>query len=135
MTSTTNERSRLITVAADNDTTTDATKLSNKTRNIILFSIWIGVFLGALDTTIVASLVTSISSSFGQSNYSGWLATSYLLSTATFTPIYGRLCDILGRRGAALLALSLFTIGTILCGSSTTMNQLIIARLVRLTLT
>lgn len=48
-----------------------------------------GVFLGALDTTIVASLVTDISASFEKSNQSSWLGTSYLLSTATFTPLYG----------------------------------------------
>ncbi len=103
------------------DDLTDPTKLSIRNRNLILGAVWVGVALGALDTTIVASLrsfsyltvlnlvsklipneieitVTDISSSFGSSNQSSWLGTSYLLSTATFTPLYGRLSDILGRR-------------------------------------
>lgn len=60
-----------------------------------------------------------------------WLGTSYLLSTATFTPLYGRLADIMGRRGAALLACSLFTVGTAICGLAPSMMSLIIGRLVR----
>lgn len=59
-----------------------------------------------------------------------WLGTSYLLSTATFTPLYGRLADIMGRRGAALLACSLFTVGTAICGLAPSMMSLIIGRLV-----
>ncbi|KAH8926333.1 MFS general substrate transporter [Atractiella rhizophila] len=96
---------------------------------VILSAVWCGVFLGALDTTIVATLVSSISSSFNSSHQSSWLGTSYLLTVATFTPIYGRLCDIAGRRFAVLTALSWFTIGTAACGFAPSMTFLIVARL------
>ncbi|KAM0752968.1 MFS general substrate transporter [Meredithblackwellia eburnea MCA 4105] len=109
---------------------TDPRNLSARTRWTILCAVWLGVFLGALDTTIVATLVSDVSSSFESSNQSSWLGSSYLLSTAVFTPLYGRLADIIGRRGASLLSVTLFTIGTAGCGLAPSMLSLIFARMV-----
>ncbi|KAH9938404.1 vacuolar amino acid permease [Fomitopsis serialis] len=86
------------------------------------------VFLGALDGTIVATLLAPIGSYFNESNRSSYIGTSYLLSVCCFTPLYGRLSDILGRKGAMLLALSLFGVGTFLCGLAPSMDGLIVAR-------
>jgi MFS family permease len=75
--------------------------------------------------TVVATLLTPIGSQFQASNQASYISTSYLLSVCCFTPLYGlmvsgihcvldsilelgRLADILGRKGAMLLALSLF---------------------------
>ncbi|CAE6435084.1 unnamed protein product [Rhizoctonia solani] len=96
----------------------------------ILGGLWSAVFLGALDTTIVATLVSPIGSYFQKSHQASYLGTSYLLSVCCFTPLYGRLSDIMGRKGAMLLALSLFGIGTLLCGIATSMEFLIFARAV-----
>jgi len=86
--------------------------------------------LGAFDGTVVATLLTPIGSEFEASNQSSYIGTAYLLSVCCFTPLYGRLADILGRKGAMLLALSLFGSGTIFCGMATSMNALIAARAV-----
>ncbi|CEL57819.1 Multidrug resistance protein fnx1 OS=Schizosaccharomyces pombe (strain 972 / ATCC 24843) GN=fnx1 PE=2 SV=2 [Rhizoctonia solani AG-1 IB] len=96
----------------------------------ILGGLWSAVFLGALDTTIVATLVSPIGSYFQKSHQASYLGTSYLLSVCCFTPLYGRLSDIMGRKGAMLLALSLFGTGTLLCGLATSMEFLIFARAV-----
>ncbi|KZT12978.1 vacuolar amino acid permease [Laetiporus sulphureus 93-53] len=96
----------------------------------VLAGLWSAVFLGALDGTIVATLLTPIGSYFNESNRSSYIGTSYLLSVCCFTPLYGRLSDILGRKGAMLLALSLFGTGTFLCGLAPSMDALIIARAV-----
>jgi MFS family permease len=113
----------------------------------ILGGLWSAVFLGALDTTIVATLVSPIGSYFQKSHQASYLGTSYLLSVCCFTPLYGRLSDIMGRKGAMLLALSLFGMffcgrvtvvlshrvlgtGTLLCGLATSMEFLIFARAV-----
>ncbi|TNY24707.1 major facilitator superfamily domain-containing protein [Rhodotorula diobovata] len=126
------ERSPLLQsrAAAPKDDFEDPTKLPKGQRNAILVSVWIGVFLGALDGTIVATLISDVSSSFKESNQAGLLGTSYLLSTATFTPLYGRLADIIGRRAALLIALTLFTSGTALCGLAPSMVTLLIGRLI-----
>ncbi|GAA5996745.1 uncharacterized protein JCM10292_003177 [Rhodotorula paludigena] len=116
-------------VSAD-DELEDPTKLPTRKRNAILVAVWLGVFLGALDGTIVATLISDVSSSFKRSNQAGLLGTSYLLSTATFTPLYGRLADIIGRRTALLIALTLFTSGTALCGLAPSMVSLLVGRLI-----
>ncbi|KAG9034702.1 hypothetical protein FRB95_012887 [Tulasnella sp. JGI-2019a] len=97
---------------------------------LIVFALFSAAFLGALDTTIVATLLTSIGSHFDRAHQSSWLGSAYLLSVCCFTPLYGRLSDIIGRKGAMLLALFLFTTGTLLCGLAPSMNTLIAARAV-----
>lgn len=82
--------------------------LSRKDLIWVLGGLWSTVFLGALDTTIVATLLSPIGSHFQKSHQASYLGTSYLLSVCCFTPLYGRLSDILGRKGAILLALFLF---------------------------
>ncbi|KAF9649628.1 MFS general substrate transporter [Thelephora ganbajun] len=94
----------------------------------VLAALWSAVFLGALDGTIVATLLSPIGAHFNRSNQSSYIGTAYLLSVCCFTPLYGRLSDILGRKGAMLLALSLFGSGTLLCGIAPSMNVLIAAR-------
>ncbi|KAG1874610.1 vacuolar amino acid permease [Suillus subalutaceus] len=96
----------------------------------ILAGLWSAVFLGSLDGTIVATLLSPIGSYFSKSEQSSYLGTSYLLSVCCFTPLYGRLSDILGRKGAMLLGLTLFGSGTIACAFAPSMGALIVARAV-----
>nr|VWO96887.1 N/A [Ganoderma boninense] len=105
-----------------------ATKISRADLVWVLAGLWSAVFLGALDGTIVATLLSPIGSYFNESNRSSYIGTSYLLSVCCFTPLYGRLSDILGRKGAMLLALSFFGSGTLLCGLAPSMDALIAAR-------
>ncbi|KAH9816456.1 major facilitator superfamily domain-containing protein [Melampsora americana] len=96
----------------------------------IFAATWTGVFLVALDSTIVATLSPSIASSFSAANEVSWLATSYLLSLSATATLYGRLSNLIGRRLSLSIALTLFTIGTIACGLSTSINSFILARFV-----
>lgn len=57
---------------------------------------------------------------------------SYLLAICTFTPLYGRLCNVLGRRGANQTAVIFAALGTLVCGLSNSMEMLIAARFVRM---
>ena len=96
----------------------------------ILLSVWVPVFVASLDGTIVATLLSSISSSFNASNQSAWLGSAYLLSVCCFTPVISRLTDILGRKKSMLFSLGCFTLGTLGCGTASSMNWLIFARAV-----
>ncbi|OCF45432.1 multidrug resistance protein fnx1 [Kwoniella heveanensis CBS 569] len=95
---------------------------------LVCFSIWSGTFLGAFDSTLVSTLLSDIGSDFGASTQVSWLGTAYLLSVCSFTPIYGRLSDLIGRGNAHLTAMFLFTLGTLLCGIAPNMYSLIAAR-------
>lgn len=61
-----------------------------------------------------------------------YLAHRYLLATCTFTPLYGRLCNAMGRRAANQTAVTFAAIGTAVCGLSNSMEMLIAARFVRI---
>ncbi|KAG1731218.1 major facilitator superfamily domain-containing protein [Suillus paluster] len=102
--------------------------IASSTRYAILVGLWSANFLSFLNLTLVVTLLPSISSDFNRSNEASWLGTSYLLATCTFTPLYGRLCNIMGRRGAGQLAISMAALGTLLCGFSTNMEMLVAAR-------
>ncbi|KAI5477489.1 vacuolar amino acid permease [Pseudohyphozyma bogoriensis] len=104
--------------------------LSTRQKVMILAGTQGAVFLGALDMTITATLLTPIASSFHASHQSSWLGTAFLLSNIAFTPLYGRLCNILGRRIANASAIALFTAGTIGCAVAPSMKWLIFARFV-----
>ncbi|KAJ8595827.1 MFS general substrate transporter [Rhizopogon salebrosus TDB-379] len=103
-------------------------EISTSARYGILAGLWSANFLSSLNTTLVATLLPSISSEFNRSNEASWLGTSYLLAACTFTPLYGRLCNVMGRRGANQLAVCIAALGTLSCGLSMNMEMLIAAR-------
>ncbi|THU83961.1 MFS general substrate transporter [Dendrothele bispora CBS 962.96] len=75
-------------------------------------------------------MLPSISSEFHKSHQASWLGTAYLLATCTFTPLYGRLSDVMGRRAAAQTAVFFAGFGTIACGLSSNMELLIASRFI-----
>ncbi|KAK0227700.1 major facilitator superfamily domain-containing protein [Armillaria fumosa] len=105
-------------------------EISPSTRYRILAGIWTATFLSSLNLTLVPTMLPSISSNFHKSHQASWLGTSYLLATCTFTPLYGRLCNVMGRRGANQLAVLFAALGTLACGLSTNMETLILARFI-----
>ena len=91
-------------------------------------AVWIATFVASLDGTIAAMLLGSISASFRASEQASWIGSSYLLSVCCVSPLYGRLGDIIGRRRSFVVALTLFTLGTFLCGRATSMSEFLFAR-------
>ncbi|RIB11572.1 major facilitator superfamily domain-containing protein [Gigaspora rosea] len=96
----------------------------------IFDSLGCGVFLSALDQTIVATALPKIVSDFNGLDQIAWVATSYLITLTSFEPIYGKLADIFGRKVAFLFAISIFEFGSLLCGVASDMVSLIIYRAV-----
>lgn len=92
-----------------------------RTRTIVL-ALYLGSFLAALDTTIVATLLPTIASDLDASSQMSWIATSYLLSCSAFQPLYGKLSDIFGRKMLLLWSNAVFAIGCVICGSPWTNN-------------
>ncbi|RDB19412.1 Multidrug resistance protein fnx1 [Hypsizygus marmoreus] len=102
--------------------------ISRSTRYGILAGVWSASFLSALNQTLVPTMLPSISSEFKSFNQASWLGTSYLLATCTFTPLYGRLCNGMGRKNANHLALLFAGAGVLGCGLSNSMEMLILSR-------
>ena len=83
---------------------------------LIMGSVWFGVFLNALDGTIVATLSAPISGSFDSGKLFSWLASAYLIANAAVQPLSGKLTDIFGRRSGLLWANLFFLSGNLICG-------------------
>jgi EmrB/QacA subfamily drug resistance transporter len=95
---------------------------------VIIGALILAMLLAALDQTIVSTALPRIASDLhGLSKYS-WVATAYLLTSAVSTPLYGKISDMFGRKKIFLFAISIFLVGSMLCGAAQSMNQLIIFR-------
>jgi EmrB/QacA subfamily drug resistance transporter len=106
-----------------------ALQLSHRRKMEILFAILLVVFLAALDQTIVGvALPRIVGELHGTNELYTWVITSYLL-TATITGVfYGKLSDIYGRRLMLLVGVTIFLIGSALCGLAWSMESLIVFR-------
>lgn len=94
----------------------------------ILAGLMLGMFLGALDQTIVATSIRTIGDDLNGLSLQAWVTTAYLMASTITTPLYGKLSDIYGRKPFYLLAISLFVVGSLLCGTADSMYQLAIYR-------
>lgn len=97
---------------------------------VILTTAWLGVFLGAADTTVIATLSAQISSEFNSLSLLSWLATAYLIGNAASQPISGRLTDIFGRGPGLVFCNLAFATGNLVCGLATSQHAMILGRVV-----
>jgi MFS family permease len=86
--------------------------------------------MAALDSTIIATLVTPISASFSSFSALSWLASAYLIANAACQPLSGRLTDLFSRRSGLLFSNIFFGIGTLICGLSTSQGMIIAGRVI-----
>ncbi|KAI1329102.1 major facilitator superfamily transporter [Xylariaceae sp. FL0255] len=96
----------------------------------ILSACWMGVFLGAIDSTIIATLSAPISSEFHSLSLLSWLATAYLISNAACQPLSGRLTDIFGRGPGLIFSNVMFAAGNLICGLAQSADVMILGRVV-----
>lgn len=94
----------------------------------IVFSLWMGSFLGALDGTIVANIMNRVAEEFQESDKKQWIATSFLLTNTAFQPLYGKLSDITGRKFALLVAHTFFCLGCLLTCFARNVTEFSVAR-------
>ena len=84
--------------------------------------------LGALEATVVSTAMPTIISTLGGLAHYSWVFSAYLLTSTACVPIWGRLSDLYGRRRIYLLGVAIFLVGSLFCGISQSMVQLILAR-------
>jgi len=91
----------------------------------IFGALMLGMFLAALDQTIVSTALPTIVGDLGGLNHLSWVVTSYLLASTVSTPLYGKLGDMIGRKPVFLAAILIFLAGSLLAGLSQSMGELI----------
>ncbi|WP_407939505.1 MDR family MFS transporter [Nocardia terrae] len=100
-------------------------------RGPILAAIMLSTSLVALDSTIIATAVLTITDQLGGFAQFPWLFSIYLLAQAVTVPIYGKLADMVGRKPVMLFGIGVFAVGSLLCGLATSMIGLIAFRAVQ----
>ena len=100
-------------------------RLTGRALWTVFGALMLGMFLAALDQTIVSTALPTIVGDLGGLNHFSWVVTSYLLASTVSTPLYGKLGDMMGRKPVFLAAILIFLAGSVLAGLSQTMAQLI----------
>ncbi|HVI36341.1 MAG TPA: MDR family MFS transporter, partial [Gaiellales bacterium] len=91
---------------------------------VILIALMSGMFLAALDQTIVSTAIRTIADDLHGLSIQAWATTAYLITSTIATPLYGKLSDLYGRRPFFIFAISVFVVGSVLSGFAQTMYQL-----------
>ena len=98
--------------------------LSHRQIVSVLTGLMMGMFLSALDQTIVATAIRTIGDDLHGLSLQAWVTTAYLITATITTPLYGKLSDIYGRKKLFLFAISTFILGSLLCTFADSMYQL-----------
>ncbi len=102
----------------------DPNEMSHRQIWIVLIGLMSGMFLAALDQSVVGTAIRTIADDLGGLSLQAWATTAYLITATVSTPIYGKLGDIFGRRPLFLIAISIFVIGSVTTGLATNMFEL-----------
>jgi EmrB/QacA subfamily drug resistance transporter len=102
--------------------------LSQRAKLEILGAVLLGLFLSALDQTVVGTALPRIVTDLGGNELYTWVVTIYLLTSTITVPFYGKLSDLFGRKPLLMFGITLFLIGSALSGLSQEMWQLILFR-------
>lgn len=97
----------------------------------VIVGLMLALLLGALDQTIVAVSLPSISSDLQGFEFIAWIVSGYLVAATVITPIYGKLADVYGVRRMLSLAITVFLIASVACALAQTMPQLVAARILQ----
>ncbi|MET7744631.1 MDR family MFS transporter [Streptomyces sp. NPDC005385] len=92
---------------------------------VVLLALMIAMLLAMLDNMIVGTAMPTIVGELGGLEHLSWVVTAYTLATAASTPIWGKLGDMYGRKGAFMTSIVIFLIGSALSGMAQDMGQLI----------
>lgn len=102
--------------------------LPQRAKMEILFAVMLGLFLGALDQTIVGTALPKIVTQLAGNDLYTWVVTIYLLTSTITVPFWGKLSDLYGRKPMFMIGIGIFLAGSALAGLSQNMGMLILFR-------
>jgi EmrB/QacA subfamily drug resistance transporter len=105
--------------------------LSHRQILVVMAGLMTGMFLAALDQSIVGTALPRITSELGGLDKLSWVVTAYLLTATASTPLWGKISDLYGRRLLFQIAIITFMAGSLLAGFSHNIEQLIAFRAIQ----
>ena len=100
-------------------------KPSRREFSFVLTGLMLALTLASLDQNIVATALPRITSELGGLQHLSWVVTAFIVTSTITAPLYGRLSDLYGRKPAFTVSISIFLLGSALCGTATGMEALI----------
>jgi EmrB/QacA subfamily drug resistance transporter len=104
------------------------TRFTRRQTIITVTGLLLAMFLSSLDQTVVSTAMPRIIADLGGFSHYTWVATAYMVTSTVMTPIAGKLSDMYGRKYMYLIGISIFLTGSVLCGISQNMTQIILFR-------
>jgi EmrB/QacA subfamily drug resistance transporter len=98
--------------------------MSHRQILLVIYGLMAGMFLSALDQTVVGTAIRTIGDDLHGLNQQAWVTTAYLIASTITTPIYGKLSDIFGRRPLYIFGITVFIVGSLMSSFSTSMIML-----------
>lgn len=106
-------------------------EMSSRRRWAVTIGVMTGMFIAALEATVVGTAMPTVIASLGGLNHYSWVFSAYLVTSTVTVPVWGKLSDLYGRRLLYQIGIGVFLLGTLLSGFSGTMTQLIIFRAIQ----
>lgn len=106
-------------------------QMSKKRRWAVTAGVMTGMFIAALEATVVGTAMPTVIASLGGLNHYSWVFSAYLVTSTVTVPVWGKLSDLYGRRLLYQIGIGVFLLGTLLSGFSASMTQLIIFRAIQ----
>jgi MFS family permease len=97
----------------------------------VIAGLLLGIFISAMDNTIVATAPGNIVSHLGGLDKIVWITAAYLMTEMAGMPIFGKLSDMYGRKRFFVFGLIVFLLGSMLCGTAQSMDQLALYRAIQ----
>lgn len=113
------------------DDSTESSVKPGRPRQLLTAALMLAMAVVALEGTVVTTALPSVVGELQGLTLYPWVFSIYLLASTTTVPIYGKLADVYGRKPVFLVGLSLFLLGTALCGAAQSMVQLVALRAVQ----
>ncbi|PEJ54582.1 MULTISPECIES: MDR family MFS transporter [unclassified Bacillus (in: firmicutes)] len=100
-------------------------------RKLVTIGLLVAVTLSAIEGTIITTATPTITTELSGVKLMSWIFAAYMLAMTVTTPIYGKLSDLFGRKNLLMFGIILFIFGSVLCGFSQNMGQLILFRTIQ----
>ena len=106
-------------------------EMSKRRRWAVVAGILTGMFIAALEATVVGTAMPTVIATLGGLSHYSWVFSAYLVTSTVTVPVWGKLSDLYGRRPMYQLGIGLFLLGTLLSGFAGSMTQLIVFRAIQ----
>ncbi|MEO8648790.1 MAG: MFS transporter, partial [Acidobacteriota bacterium] len=106
-------------------------EMSPRRRWAVTIGVLTGMFIAALEATVVGTAMPTVIASLGGLDHYSWVFSAYLVTSTVTVPVWGKLSDLYGRRLLYQIGIGVFLLGTLLSGFSGSMAQLILFRAIQ----